>query len=75
MQLGAAVAEHLADQESAVAFLRPSATAQQSQPVIVSALKQAVDGLLERWLPRHLPVEGVPAGVVVLVALGTAAER
>lgn len=75
MQLGAAITQHLADQESSVALRGPPTTAEQCDSTILRTLQQTLYRLLKGRLPRHLSVERVPFGVVVLVPLGTASER
>ncbi len=43
--------------------------------MVACTLQQAFDGILERRLRRHLPVQGVAVNVIVLLVLRTPAER
>ncbi len=74
-QLGAVIAQHLADQEPTMALLRPSTAAEQCEAMIPAALQQALDGLLERRLRCHIAIQRMPGGIVLLVPLRTAPQR
>lgn len=74
-QLGSAITQHLADQEPAMALSRSPTAAEQCKALIPTALQQALDGLLECRLRRHLAIQRMPSGIVLLVPLGTAPQR
>jgi K+-transporting ATPase c subunit len=72
-QLGASIAEHLADQQSPVAVARVAAAAQESEPVVLRSLQQPVDRRHEVGFLGHRSVQRVSLTVVVFFSLGTAA--
>lgn len=75
VQLCAAIAQHLADQEPSMTLLGTPTTTEQRESMVSGSLQQALYRLLKRRLLCHPSVERVPFGVVVLVSLGTAPER
>lgn len=74
-QLGTVIAQDLADQEATMALLRLSTAAEQCEPMILSAFQQALDSPSKRRLRRHLAIQGMPGGIVLLVPLGTTPQR
>ena len=74
-QLDAAIRKYLSHEQTSVAVLRISLAADQRDPVLGSPVEEALDRGLERLLLGHRPIQRVPLGVVVLLAVRAPAER
>ncbi len=68
------IGEDFADEQATMAVLGVALAADEGDAVAAGALDEAVNGRPERVLFRHRPVQGVPFGVVVLLAGGASPE-
>ena len=75
VQVGTTLAEYLADEQPAVAFIRLSAAAHDGEAMVAGAGEKPLDRRLECRLRRHFAVESVPTSVILVLPLRAPAER